>query len=272
MARRLRRASRRRQSCGARNAVRLGEPRRHDVATVHPSTHATSIAAERAVVICEPGEAKALRRPLIGVLGSGSVGRDTPDYALAVDLGRAIAESGALLVCGGRGGIMEAAARGAREGGGASIGVLPYPPGAGRANDYVDHAVYTGLGDARNFLTATLPDASVAMTGEAGTLSEIGLALKVGIPLVYLGAWKFLNDHGLPRTPYEENAAGAVARLYDALGVTPGQRLERPLRRPMMPDPADLVLDIERFVHLRSGYDGDPTAAPVADPTGADRA
>jgi len=194
-----------------------------------------------------------LRRPLIGVLGSGSVARDTPAYALAVALGRAIAESGALLLCGGRGGIMEAAARGAREGGGSVIGVLPYPPGAGGANDYVDHAVYTGLGDARNFLNATLPDASVAMTGEAGTLSEIGLALKVGIPLVYLGAWQFLNEHGLPRAPYEENAAGAVAKLYDALGVTPGQRLERPLHRPTMPDPAQLLIEIERFVQRRSG-------------------
>jgi predicted Rossmann-fold nucleotide-binding protein len=144
---------------------------------------------------------------------------------------------------------MEAVAQGARAGGGRSIGILPFAETSGeRANEFIDHAVFTGLGDGRNFLTAALPDAAIALAGEAGTLSEIGLALKVGTPLVYLGAWRFLNDHGLPVAPYTESAEEAVRLVFAALELEPGQTLSAPLRRPTISDQAAHLLGLEQAV------------------------
>ena len=92
-------------------------------------------------------------------------------------------------MCGGRGGVMEAACRGARAVGGSTVGVLP---GADRrdANDYVDIAIATGLGEARNAIIVRTADAVIAISGGFGTLSEIGLALKMGRPVVGLGTWE----------------------------------------------------------------------------------
>jgi predicted Rossmann-fold nucleotide-binding protein len=166
-----------------------------------------------------------------------------------VALGHCLAQSGALVLCGGRGGTMEAVAQGARSGGGRSIGLLPFAEGSGeRPNEFIDHAVFTGLGDARNFLMAAVPDAAIALAGEAGTLSEIGLALKLGTPLVYLGAWRFLNDHGLPATPYTEVAEEAVRLVFAALQLEPGQLLSQPLRRPTVSDQAANLLQLAEVV------------------------
>lgn len=192
-----------------------------------------------------------MRKPLIGVFGGGqrTVPRGSPTYALAVALGRCLAQSGALVLCGGRGGVMEAVAQGARAGGGRSIGILPFAATSGeRANEFIDHAVFTGLGDGRNFLTAALPDAAIALAGEAGTLSEIGLALKLGTPLVYLGAWRFLNDHGLPSVPYTETAEEAARLAFAALQLEPGQQLAQPPKRPTISDQAANLLGLEQLV------------------------
>lgn len=192
-----------------------------------------------------------MRKPLIGVFGGGqrTVPRGGPTYGVAVALGHCLAQSGALVLCGGRGGVMEAVAQGARAGGGRSIGILPFAETSGeRANEFIDHAVFTGLGDGRNFLTAALPDAAIALAGEAGTLSEIGLALKVGTPLVYLGAWRFLNDHGLPAVPYCETADEAVRLVFAALKLEAGQQLSVPLRRPTMSDQSAHLLGLEQAV------------------------
>jgi uncharacterized protein (TIGR00725 family) len=99
-----------------------------------------------------------------------------------------IAERGALLVCGGLGGVMEAACRGARAAGGTTLGLLP---GADRAeaNPHVTVAVPTGLGEARNALVVRAADAVVAIGGGYGTLSEIALALRAGKPVIGLGTW-----------------------------------------------------------------------------------
>jgi uncharacterized protein (TIGR00725 family) len=107
----------------------------------------------------------------------------------AEEAGAAVAEARCGLVCGGLGGVMEAACRGARSRGGITVGLLP---GIDRdaANGWVVVALPTGLGEARNALVVRAADAVVAIGGSWGTLSEIALALKAGIPVVGLGTWE----------------------------------------------------------------------------------
>jgi uncharacterized protein (TIGR00725 family) len=104
-------------------------------------------------------------------------------------VGRLLAERGATVVCGGLGGTMEAACRGARAGGGMTIGILP---GLDRsaANPFVSVAVPTGLGEARNALVVRAADAVIALGGGYGTLSEIALALKAGKRVVGVRTWE----------------------------------------------------------------------------------
>jgi uncharacterized protein (TIGR00725 family) len=129
--------------------------------------------------------------PYIAVVGAGDASGEQLEAAEAV--GRGIAEGGAVLVCGGLGGVMEAACRGAKEAGGTTLGILP---GADRAaaNAWVDVALPTGLGEARNALVVRSADAVVAVAGEFGTLSEIALALKAGKRVVGLGTWDLGRD------------------------------------------------------------------------------
>ena len=134
-------------------------------------------------------------RPLfIAVVGSATC--DEPVAALARAVGQEIGRRGAVLVCGGRGGVMEAACQGAKAQGGITVGILP---GSDRreANRYVDIPIVTGLGDARNAVVVRSADAVVAVSGGYGTLSEIGLALKMGRPVVGLGTWE-LSQQGRP--------------------------------------------------------------------------
>lgn len=106
--------------------------------------------------------------------------------AAAMLLGRAIARSGAALICGGLGGVMEAAARGAHGAGGITIGVLPGND-ASAANSWITLPLPTGLGEARNALVVRFADAVIAVGGGWGTLSEIALARKMNVPVVLLG-------------------------------------------------------------------------------------
>jgi hypothetical protein len=128
----------------------------------------------------------------------------------AEELGRLLAEGGAVVVCGGLGGVMEAACRGARGAGGLTLGILP---GADRAaaNPYVDVAVPTGLGEVRNALVVRAADAVVAVGGAYGTLSEIALALKTGTPVVGIGTWELARggtrDSGVIDVPSAAEAA-----------------------------------------------------------------
>jgi uncharacterized protein (TIGR00725 family) len=121
------------------------------------------------------------------VAGSGGAPPEDLDAAEAV--GRALGGRGAVVVCGGLGGVMEAACRGAKEAGGTTLGILPGRDRAA-ANPYVDVAVATGLGEARNALVVGAADALIAVGGEWGTLSEIALALKAGKRVVGLGTWE----------------------------------------------------------------------------------
>lgn len=124
-------------------------------------------------------------RPVrLAVCGAGQAVDDLVD--IAERLGREIAEAGAVMVCGGLGGVMEAAARGAAEAGGLTIGILPGRD-ASAANRWIRIPLPTGMGEMRNALVVRFADAVIAVGGEWGTLSEIALARKIGIPVVLLG-------------------------------------------------------------------------------------
>jgi uncharacterized protein (TIGR00725 family) len=119
----------------------------------------------------------------IGVIGAADAGAE--EYAAAREVGRRIAGQ-ATLVCGGLGGVMEAACRGAREHGGRTVGIVP---DTGNGNPYLDVIIRTGLGHARNVLVVQSADAVIAIGGSHGTLSEIALALKMQRPVFGLRTW-----------------------------------------------------------------------------------
>jgi uncharacterized protein (TIGR00725 family) len=128
-------------------------------------------------------------------------------------VGRDVASAGAILVCGGLGGVMEAACRGAAEAGGLTVGLLP---GSERraANRWVRVAIPTGMGELRNGLVVRAADAVVAVGGSWGTLSEIALAVRTGTPVVGVGTWE-LGREGIVR---EDDPSLAVARALALVG------------------------------------------------------
>lgn len=127
------------------------------------------------------------RRKLISVFG----GREADSLALenAELLGKAIAGNHWVLLCGGRGGIMEAVSKGCNEGGGTVVGILPGIDDSD-ANPYVTIPIATGIGLARNEILASACDAAVAISGKYGTLSEIGHALQYNKSVISLGSWE----------------------------------------------------------------------------------
>jgi uncharacterized protein (TIGR00725 family) len=151
------------------------------------------------------------RGPYVAVVGSGGATGEL--YDAAREVGRLVAESGGVVVCGGLGGVMEAAARGATERGGVAIGVLP-DENRGLSNPYLSYSVATGVGQARNLAVACSADAMIAVGGEYGTLSEIGLALKVGRPVVGLKSWE-LPGHVIAVSSPEE----AVGEAFEAIAA-----------------------------------------------------
>lgn len=132
-----------------------------------------------------------MNRGAAGLVRIGVIGASRPDRAAARHaymVGTLIAGRGAVLICGGLGGVMEAAARGARQAGGLTIGVLP-GDSALAANPYIDVPIVTGMGYARNILIVRSAQAVIAIGGSYGTLSEIAHALNCRVPLVGLGTW-----------------------------------------------------------------------------------
>ena len=122
----------------------------------------------------------------VAVCAPGAASDD--ELVLAGAVGRLLAEQGCTLVCGGLGGAMAAACRGAKEAGGVTIGIIPgYDERA--ANPWVDHVICTGLGQARNTLVVATGQAVIAVGGGWGTLSEIALGLRLGRPIVLLSGW-----------------------------------------------------------------------------------
>jgi uncharacterized protein (TIGR00725 family) len=143
----------------------------------------------------------------IAVVGGGEP--ETALLPVAEEVGRRLAEAGAIVVCGGLGGVMEATCRGARAAGGLTVGLLPgTDPGA--ANPFLDVALATGLGEARDALVARAGEAVIALGGAYGTLAEVALALKARTPVVGLDTWK-LGRPGLATDPIERVACAAEA-------------------------------------------------------------
>jgi len=130
-------------------------------------------------------------RPIIAVIGAGKCTPLEAEHATLV--GREIARRGAVLVCGGLGGCMTNAARGAKEAGGITIGIIPTHDKSS-ANPHIDIVIATGMGHARNSIIVATADAAIAVGGSYGTLSEIALARKMGKPVVSLGSWEFAGD------------------------------------------------------------------------------
>jgi len=121
----------------------------------------------------------------------GIIGGSRPQshhLELAYRVGYQVASKGSLIICGGLGGVMEAAARGAKEAGGLTVGILPGPD-YGQANPYIDIAIATGIGHARNALVAMNSDVLIAIGGEYGTLSEIAFGRLYGKKIISLDSW-----------------------------------------------------------------------------------
>jgi hypothetical protein len=126
------------------------------------------------------------RTIFFGVIGAGKTSQKIRN--MAEEIGKEIAEIGGVLVCGGLGGVMEGAAKGAKEEGGVTIGILPGEDKA-EANPYIDYPIVTGFGEARNLVVIRTADVIIALPGKYGTLSELSFALKLGKPVVGINTW-----------------------------------------------------------------------------------
>lgn len=149
----------------------------------------------------------------VGVIGSGD--SDPATERIAERIGRELAEAGAVLVCGGLGGVMEAACRGAAGAGGLTIGLLP---GVERdsGNRWLSVAIPTGLGELRNGLVVRASEVLIAIGGEYGTLSEVAFALKIGRPVVGVNTWHLTRPDGTTDTGLVvSNTEDAVAVALD---------------------------------------------------------
>jgi len=150
-------------------------------------------------------------RPIIGVIGAGRCSEEIE--ILAADVGRAIAAAGGILVCGGLGGVMEAAARGAKEKEGMTIGILP---GSARsdANEFIEVPIPTGMSEARNVIIINTADAVIALPGKYGTLSEMAFCLKSNKPLITVGnSWEISES-----VEHFESPEDAVKKALELVG------------------------------------------------------
>ncbi|HSH23685.1 MAG TPA: TIGR00725 family protein [Acidimicrobiales bacterium] len=159
---------------------------------------------------------RAQPRRYVAVVGPGDAAEQSELVAHAEEVGQALAQRGAVVVCGGLGGVMAAVCRGAAAAGGTSVGLLPGVDRAA-ANPWVTFALPTGLGEARNVCVARSADAVVAIGGGYGTLSEIAFALRAGTPVVGLRTWA-LADAGIRPVDSPQDAAELAVTLAEAAG------------------------------------------------------
>jgi len=155
------------------------------------------------------------KKRLIAVIGGSSASKR--EINTAEDVGRELAKRDAILVCGGLGGVMEAACRGATSEGGITIGILP---GEKRndANKYVQIPIVTGIGYARNVAVVKSAQAVIAIGGSYGTLSEIGHALQSGIPVIGIDTWSLSKGGKINNSiTSAENAADAIEKAFDLI-------------------------------------------------------
>jgi len=159
------------------------------------------------------------RKRIIGVMGASEC--DASVARQAYEVGRLIAQRGAILLCGGMGGVMEAAARGAKEAGGLTVGILPGSTAVeSPVNAFIDIAIFTGLGEGRNIINVKSSEVIIAVSGGYGTLSEIALALRVGKPVVLLHSWTFAAPSSVSppaRLGRAETAEEAVRLAFEFL-------------------------------------------------------
>lgn len=155
----------------------------------------------------------------VAVIGAGGAEEGSTTWELAEEVGRRLAEAGAVVVCGGRGGVMAAVSRGAAEAGGEVIGVLPWTEPT-EANEHCTHVVATGVGHARNLAVVGSGQVVIAIGGEWGTLSEIGHARSIGRTVVALRSWTLVGRDRMEGAPgvisaetAEEAVAAALAEL-----------------------------------------------------------
>jgi hypothetical protein len=166
------------------------------------------------------------RAPFVAVIGDGDPRGPEAHRILewAEEVGQLLARGGAVVITGGLGGVMRAASRGAQAAGGATIGILPGADAA-EANEFVTIPVATGLGVVRNVVVVTSADAVVAVGGRHGTLSEIGMALRMGRQVVTLSSWRVESDHriGGPRVhrARDPREAAAMALRLATAGADP---------------------------------------------------
>lgn len=149
------------------------------------------------------------KKIIIGVIGAGNASSSGLENAYQV--GRLVAIEGAVLICGGLGGVMEAASRGCVEAGGDVLGILP-GDSAESANPYVSLPIVTAMRHARNVIIAQTAEALIAVEGEYGTLSEIAIALKLGKPVVQLDSWPQILASYQAKGPEE-----AVEMVFSAI-------------------------------------------------------
>jgi uncharacterized protein (TIGR00725 family) len=130
-------------------------------------------------------------KTIIGIIGESQASDE--EFSVAQEVGAEIAKRGGIIVCGGLGGVMEAACRGAKSEHGLTVGIIP---GLSRyeANRYVDIPIVTGMSHARNIIVVRTSDAIIAIGGSYGTLSEIAFALKLGIPIVGIRTWDVSSE------------------------------------------------------------------------------
>lgn len=154
-------------------------------------------------------------RRAIAVVGPGDADGRLREFAY--DVGKLLAQQGAVVVTGGLGGVMAAASQGARSAGGLVVGLLPSGD-ARDANEFVDVAIPTGLGELRNGLLVRSVDGVIAVGGSWGTLSEISLAMRTGTPVVCLQGWEISDQAGARvNLVTASSAAEAIDVLYHAL-------------------------------------------------------
>jgi uncharacterized protein (TIGR00725 family) len=178
------------------------EPRRHE--QQGGSVEAHSLPSERA--------------RQVAVIGTGACEQDSEVARFAEEVGRRLAEAGAVLVCGGLGGVMEAASRGAAEAGGTVIGIVPWDS-PNEANPHCTHVVSTGIGYARNLAVAASGEAVIAVGGEWGTLSEIGHARQLDRTVIALRSWTLKGEGSMEAAPGIVPAATPEAAVAAALAA-----------------------------------------------------
>lgn len=137
---------------------------------------------------------------IIGVIGTSQATNE--ELKIAEEVGKEIAKNNGILVCGGEGGVMEAACKGAKSANGLTIGIIP-GFSARDANPYVDVPVITGMSHARNIIVVRTSNAIIAIGGSYGTLSEIAFALGLGVPIIGLNTWEVSSDIISASTPKE---------------------------------------------------------------------